>query len=76
MMEKLNFDVDINLIIVGPSNSGKTSLIKDLKNCQDLSNKEGFIKYDHMNLTYMNKNIVVGIYEIDLEDIDILINAK
>ena len=29
-----------------------------------------------MNLTYMNKNIVVGIYEIDLEDIDILINAK
>ena len=33
MTEKLNFDEDINLIIVGPSNSGKTSLIKDLKNC-------------------------------------------
>ena len=76
MTEKLNFNEDINLIVVGPSNSGKTSLIQDLKNTQDLNNKEGFIEYDYMNLTYMNKNIVVAIYEIDLEDIDILIDAK
>ena len=51
-------------------------MIFDLKGEHETDQREGFIQYDYLKLTYMNRDLIIGIYEVDLEDIDMLFKAK